>query len=35
MVTMPEELVHMLREWHTVPVATIGLDKKAQCCREK
>jgi predicted pyridoxine 5'-phosphate oxidase superfamily flavin-nucleotide-binding protein len=25
---MPEELIHMLREWHTVPVATIGPDGK-------
>ena len=24
MATMPEELITMLREWHTVPVATIG-----------
>jgi uncharacterized pyridoxamine 5'-phosphate oxidase family protein len=24
MVTMPEELVHLLTEWHTVPVATTG-----------
>ena len=28
MVTMPEELIHMLREWHTVPVATTGSDGK-------
>ncbi len=28
MVTMPEELVDMIREWHTVPVATAGLDGK-------
>jgi uncharacterized pyridoxamine 5'-phosphate oxidase family protein len=28
MVTIPEELTHMLGEWHTVPVATIGLDEK-------
>jgi len=26
MVTMPEELITMLREWHTVPVATVGPD---------
>jgi len=26
MVTMPEELVHLLTEWHTVPVATVGPD---------
>jgi predicted pyridoxine 5'-phosphate oxidase superfamily flavin-nucleotide-binding protein len=26
MVTMPEELVHLLTEWHTVPVATTGPD---------
>jgi len=24
MVTMPEELIHLLSEWHTVPVATTG-----------
>ncbi|HZK30784.1 MAG TPA: pyridoxamine 5'-phosphate oxidase family protein [Methanoregula sp.] len=24
MVTMPEELIHLLTEWHTVPVATTG-----------
>jgi uncharacterized pyridoxamine 5'-phosphate oxidase family protein len=28
MVTMPEELITMLREWHTVPVATMGPDGK-------
>lgn len=28
MVSMPEELIDMLREWHTVPVATTGPDKK-------
>jgi predicted pyridoxine 5'-phosphate oxidase superfamily flavin-nucleotide-binding protein len=28
MVTMPEELIHLLTEWHTVPVATIGSDGK-------
>ena len=28
MVTMPEELINMLREWHTVPVATTGSDGK-------
>jgi predicted pyridoxine 5'-phosphate oxidase superfamily flavin-nucleotide-binding protein len=26
MVTMPEELLHLLMEWHTVPVATVGPD---------
>ncbi len=26
MVTMPEELLHLLTEWHTVPVATVGPD---------
>ena len=26
MVTMPEELLHLLTEWHTVPVATTGPD---------
>ncbi len=26
MVTMPEELLHLLKEWHTVPVATVGPD---------
>ena len=26
MVTMPEVLIGMIREWHTVPVATAGLD---------
>jgi hypothetical protein len=25
---MPEELVQMLKEWHTVPVATTGPDGK-------
>jgi hypothetical protein len=25
---MPEELIDMIREWHTVPVATAGLDGK-------
>lgn len=24
MATMPEELIHLLTEWHTVPVATMG-----------
>ena len=28
MVTMPEELIQLLREWHTVPVATVGPDGK-------
>jgi predicted pyridoxine 5'-phosphate oxidase superfamily flavin-nucleotide-binding protein len=28
MVTMPEELIHLLTEWHTVPVATIGPEGK-------
>ena len=28
MVTMPEELIHLLTEWHTVPVATTGPDGK-------
>jgi uncharacterized protein len=28
MVRMPEELIHLLTEWHTVPVATIGPDGK-------
>ena len=28
MATMPEELIHLLTEWHTVPVATIGPDGK-------
>jgi len=28
MVTMPEELITLLREWHTVPVATTGSDGK-------
>jgi hypothetical protein len=28
MVTMPEELIHILRKWNTVPVATIGSDGK-------
>jgi uncharacterized pyridoxamine 5'-phosphate oxidase family protein len=28
MVTMPEELIHLLRELHTVPVATTGRDGK-------
>ncbi len=26
MVTMPEELLHLLTEWQTVPVATVGPD---------
>ena len=26
MVTMPEELLHLLTEWHTVPAATVGPD---------
>lgn len=26
MVAMPEDLVHLLTEWHTVPVATTGPD---------
>jgi len=26
MVTMPDELLHLLTEWHTVPVATVGPD---------
>ena len=26
MVTMPEDLIHLLTEWHTVPVATAGPD---------
>src|SRR4030042_6738844 len=26
MFTMPEELLHLLTEWHTVPVATVGPD---------
>jgi hypothetical protein len=26
MVTMPEELLHLLTEWHTIPVATVGTD---------
>jgi predicted pyridoxine 5'-phosphate oxidase superfamily flavin-nucleotide-binding protein len=26
MVTMPEELLHLLTEWHTVPIATVGPD---------
>lgn len=28
MVTMPGELIHLLTEWHTVPVATTGVDGK-------
>ena len=28
MVTMPEELIHLLTDWHTVPVASIGPDGK-------
>jgi predicted pyridoxine 5'-phosphate oxidase superfamily flavin-nucleotide-binding protein len=28
MVTMPEELIHLLTEGHTVPVATTGVDGK-------
>ncbi|HWS21061.1 MAG TPA: pyridoxamine 5'-phosphate oxidase family protein [Methanoregula sp.] len=28
MVRMPEELIQLLTEWHTVPVATIGPDGK-------
>ena len=28
MVTMPEELIHLMTEWHTVPVATTGPDGK-------
>jgi predicted pyridoxine 5'-phosphate oxidase superfamily flavin-nucleotide-binding protein len=28
MVTMPEELIHLLTEWHTVPVATTGPEGK-------
>lgn len=28
MVTMPEELIHLLKKWHTVPVATTGPDGK-------
>ena len=28
LVTMPEELIQMLTEWHTVPVATSGPDGK-------
>ena len=28
MVRMPEELIHLLTEWHTVPVATIGPEGK-------
>lgn len=28
MVRMPEELITLLKEWHTVPVATVGQDGK-------
>jgi uncharacterized pyridoxamine 5'-phosphate oxidase family protein len=28
MVRMPEDLVQLLNEWHTVPVATVGKDGK-------
>jgi predicted pyridoxine 5'-phosphate oxidase superfamily flavin-nucleotide-binding protein len=28
MVTMPKKLITLLREWHTIPVATIGSDGK-------
>jgi hypothetical protein len=28
MVTLPEELIHLMTEWHTVPVATTGPDGK-------
>jgi len=28
MVMMPEELIHLLAEWHTVPVATTGPEGK-------
>jgi predicted pyridoxine 5'-phosphate oxidase superfamily flavin-nucleotide-binding protein len=28
MATMPEELITMIGEWHTVPVATVGPDAK-------
>lgn len=28
MVTMPEELIQLFREWHTVPVATTGPEGK-------
>ena len=28
MVRMPEDLVQLLKEWHTIPVATVGKDGK-------
>ena len=28
MIKMPEELIQLLNEWHTIPVATVGEDGK-------
>lgn len=28
MVKMPKELINLLKEWHTIPVATVGKDGK-------